>query len=102
MVLGNVELMQECFEEHSRSRTESMKNEIETEEEGEKRVNMQRGTAGRKKDVPTASGLLSQRGRYSQRLKSNPIFVTNYCGNKIAYIARAVPGCIKQTLETRR
>ena len=55
MAIGNEELKQECFPEHMRMGTSRMKEDLEIEDEGKKRsVNMERSTAGRKKDAPTA------------------------------------------------
>ena len=53
MAIMKVELMHECSSKHLRKETAIMKEDIETEEEGETRkVNMERSTAGRKKTCP--------------------------------------------------
>ena len=52
MVIGNVELMHECFLKHSRMGTARMKEDEETDEEGEKRgLSMERSSDS---DRPTA------------------------------------------------
>ena len=49
MAVGNLEFMQGCFPTHSHKGTARMKQDIETDEEGEKkRVKMERSTEERK------------------------------------------------------
>ena len=58
MAIGNRELMQECFPEHSRMGTVRMKKDKETDEEGKQRgVSMERSKAGKKERSPDGLSL---------------------------------------------
>ena len=69
MAIGHVELMHACFLKHTRMGTARMKQDIETEEESEKRaVNMESSTAASKinlsRRLKCSSSLPFLQGRY--------------------------------------
>ena len=59
--IGNGEIMQECFPKHSRMGTARMKEDNETDEDGQKRdVSIEKVKRARKKEVPTAYHYLTK------------------------------------------